>query len=96
MGESRDSFELQPDRLRRRVHGVAALLDVGTTANTVCAGNDSRLSNSRRCNNSFDDVIMARFNLGVKSMALREVTISTAEPPASSGSEGDIWFQYTT
>ena len=74
----------------------AALLDVGTTANTVCAGNDSRLSNSRRCNNSFDDVIVARFNLGVKSMALREVTISTAEPPASSGSEGDIWFQYTT
>jgi hypothetical protein len=37
----------------------------GTTAGTVCQGNDSRLSNSRKCNNTFDNVATARTNLGL-------------------------------
>ncbi len=37
----------------------------GTTSGTVCQGNDSRLSNSRKCNNTFDNVSTARTNLGL-------------------------------
>lgn len=37
----------------------------GTTSGTVCQGNDSRLSNSRKCNNTFDNVSTARSNLGL-------------------------------
>lgn len=83
----------------RNVLGIkgAALLDVGTTAGTVCAGNDSRLSDSRIWNglleNRADVVYTARGQLGIKSMALRDVTISTTAP--SGGSDGDVWFQYT-
>ncbi len=37
----------------------------GTASGTVCQGNDSRLSNSRKCNNTFDNVSTARSNLGL-------------------------------
>ncbi len=37
----------------------------GTTSGTVCQGNDSRLSNSRKCNSTFDNASTARTNLGL-------------------------------
>ena len=66
-------------------------LVIGTTAGTACAGNDSRLSNSRKCNNTFDSAATSRTNLGLGSKALGEQTISTDEP--SGGSHGDVWYK---
>lgn len=37
----------------------------GSSSDTVCQGNDSRLSNSRRCNNTFDNASTSRSNLGL-------------------------------
>jgi len=37
----------------------------GSAADTVCQGNDSRLSNSRRCDNTFDSAATSRTNLGL-------------------------------
>lgn len=37
----------------------------------------------------------ARANLGIGSMATRNVTISTAAPSSSDGADGDIWLQYS-
>lgn len=37
----------------------------GTASSTVCQGNDSRLSNSRKCNNTFDSASTSRSNLGL-------------------------------
>lgn len=73
--------------------GGAALLEVGIIAGSVCAGDDSRLSNSRQCNNAFDNAATARVALGILSMALRDVTIATGDP--SGGADGDVWFKYT-
>lgn len=42
----------------------------GSTSGTVCQGNDSRLTNSRTCNNSFDNAASARSNLGLHSVAV--------------------------
>ena len=49
--------------------GAAAFLGVGTSSSSVCAGNDARLSNSRQCNNTFDNASLARSNLGLGSAA---------------------------
>lgn len=48
----------------------------GTVTNTVCQGDDSRLSDSRTCDNTFDDADTARANLGAK----REFSRSTQAP----------------
>ena len=45
---------------------------------------DSRLTNSRRCNNTFDNALTARGNL--------KISYGTELP--SSGSDGDIFFLY--
>jgi hypothetical protein len=41
----------------------------GTTSGTTCQGNDGRLSDSRKCNNTFDTAATARTNLDVFSKA---------------------------
>ena len=43
----------------------------GSSSGTACQGNDSRLSDSRQCNNSFDSASTARTNLGLGSMATK-------------------------
>jgi hypothetical protein len=53
--------------------GGAALLNVGTTPNTLAAGDDPRLTDSRRCNNTFDEPATARANLGLGGAALLNV-----------------------
>ena len=49
--------------------GTAFSVNYGTASGTACQGNDSRLSNSRTCNNSFDNAATARSNLGLGSLA---------------------------
>lgn len=49
--------------------GDSLSVDYGTTASTACVGNDSRLSNSRQCNNSFDNAATSRTNLGLGTAA---------------------------
>ena len=41
----------------------------GSASGTVCQGNDSRLTNSRRCNNTFDNAATAKSNLGLHTVA---------------------------
>ncbi len=72
--------------------GDSSTRAVGTTAGTVCAGDDARLSNARQCDNTFQNPATARANLAIGSMALRNVYISTSAP--SGGADGDVWLQY--
>ena len=44
-------------------------VNYGTTAGTAAQGNDSRLSNSRTCNNTFDNAGTSRTNLGLGGLA---------------------------
>lgn len=48
------------------------------------ASNDSRLTDSRKCNNTFDDGLIARQNL--------KISYGSALP--STGEDGDIFFLY--
>lgn len=57
----------------------AAVLDVGTAANTVAAGDDSRIVNALQKGNDLSDVVdkrQARVNLELKSAATADVQIS--------------------
>ncbi|EQB9979674.1 phage tail protein [Enterobacter hormaechei] len=57
----------------------AAVLDVGTAANTVAAGDDSRIVNALQKGNNLSDVVdkgQARVNLELKSAATADVQIS--------------------
>lgn len=49
--------------------GDAATKNVGNVAGAVCAGDDPRLVDSRKCNNTFDDATASRAALGLGSMA---------------------------
>ena len=56
-------------------------LSYGNTANTVCVGNDSRLSDSRQCNNNFDNASTARTNIGLGTTStptFTDLTLSKA------------------
>jgi hypothetical protein len=74
--------------------GGAAVLAVGTTGGTVAAGDDSRLTNSRQCNNNFDSAATARGNLGLGSLATKNVTVDTGDP-SGTPADGDLWLKYT-
>lgn len=50
-----------------------------------CTNNDARLSNSRKCNNTYDNYLTARENLRIK--------YGTSLP--SSATNGDIFFLYS-
>jgi hypothetical protein len=43
--------------------------DFGTGSDNVTVGNDARLSDSRTCNNTFDNAVTSRTNLGLGSLA---------------------------
>lgn len=54
----------------------AAMLDVGSTAGTVAAGNDTRIVNALQKGNNLSDLsdkAVSRGNLGLKNAALRDV-----------------------
>ena len=49
--------------------GDSLSVDYGTAAGTAAQGNDTRLSDSRQCDNSFDNAVTSRTNLGLGSAA---------------------------
>ena len=56
-----------------------------TIENNYVENEDSRLTNSRRCNNTFDNYMTSRTNL--------HITYGTSLP--STGEDGDIFFLYS-
>ncbi len=58
---------------------------IETIETNYVATNDTRLSNSRQCNNSFDSYMTSRNNLHIK--------YGTSLP--STGEDGDIFFLYS-
>lgn len=70
--------------------GNAATRNVGTAAGTVAAGDDSRMTNSRQCNNNFDNAATARTNLGLGGMATNTLSAvsATATNVNQTGSAG--------
>lgn len=56
-----------------------------TIENNYVENEDSRLTNSRRCNNTFDNYMTSRTNL--------HITYGTELP--STGEDGDIFFLYS-
>lgn len=57
--------------------GDSATKNVGAIAGTVCAGDDARLTDSRKCNNAFDDVTAARTALGIFASVLSDTKAAT-------------------
>nr|BAR33239.1 putative phage tail fiber protein [uncultured Mediterranean phage uvMED] len=69
--------------------------DFGTASGTVAQGNDSRLSDSRVCNNSFDDADTAKANLSLdnvenKSSATIRSEIVDSDIPASIARDTEV------
>lgn len=58
----------------------------GSSAGTVCEGNDSRLSDARQCDNTFANAVTARSNLGLGSIATKNFWTGTAAAYAALGS----------
>lgn len=58
----------------------------GTVAGTVAQGNDSRLSDSRKCNNTFDSAATSRTNLGLGN----HVTNNYAGSGGNFGTAGSV------
>ena len=58
---------------------------IETIENNYVENEDSRLTNSRRCNNTFDNYMTSRTNL--------HITYGTSLP--STGEDGDIFFLYS-
>jgi hypothetical protein len=79
--------------------GNSATEDIGTTAGTVCAGDDSRLSDSRQCNNYFDNATSSRFNLGLGNSAVTDVgttsgTVAAGNDPRITGAVQTSSFSF--
>lgn len=79
--------------------GTTFSVDYGTAAGTACQGNDSRLSNSRQCNNNFDNAATARTNLGLgyyatlsaaSAISLTNTTDSTSTTTGAIQTDGGI------
>ena len=58
---------------------------IETLESTAVTTSDSRLSNSRKCNNTFDNYLLARSNL----------KIGYGDTLPSTGTDGDIFFLYS-
>ena len=72
-------------------------VNYGSTSTTACVGNDSRLSDSRQCNNSFDNASSARTNLGLGSLAtLSSVDASTITDNSVGAAELNVTGNGTT
>ena len=74
--------------------GATLSVDYGTTEGTVAEGNDSRITGAMQKSANLADVDnaeTARDNLGLGTMATRNVTTSTTDP--SGGVAGDIWLK---
>ncbi len=74
--------------------GDAAGKNIGTTAGTVAAGDDSRITGAAQKASNLSDLASAstaRTNLGLGTAATVNVTISTSD--ATGGSDGDLWFK---
>lgn len=61
----------------------------GSTSGTVCQGNDGRLTNSRTCNNNFDNAQTSRTNLGLGNHSTHNYATGTNAGSANSVSRGD-------
>ena len=70
------------------VLGDVATRNVGTTGGTAAAGDDSRFTNSRRCNGTFDDAATARTALGLGDVATRNV--GTTPGTAAAGDDARL------
>lgn len=55
---------------------------------------DARYLNEAANLSDIDNVTNARSNLGLGDIAVRDLFISTAEPNAANGDNGDIWLTY--
>lgn len=62
----------------------------GASAGTACEGNDSRLSDSRTCNNTFDDAATARTNLDVYSKSEVDTRVEGHEQVYDGSASGSI------
>lgn len=85
--------------------GGAATLNVGTSAGTVAAGNDSRITGALQAANNLSDVAStttARTNLGLAAIvtAKSNLTATTAPTTGSDGTQGysvgSIWVNTST
>lgn len=70
------------------VLGDVATRNVGTTTGTAAAGDDSRFTNSRRCNGTFDDAAAARTALALGDVATRNV--GTTPGTAAAGDDARL------
>lgn len=85
--------------------GDAAVKNTGTTAGTVAAGDDSRLSNNLRITNNLvdlDNVATARFSLAIDDIATKKSNLTATTNPDLNDDVGDgyaigsVWINVST
>ena len=103
-GELRAKYSINVDQLDGRNAGNAAgniPINNGSLNNDLNAdqvdGQDATTFMYRANNGSdIQDASAFKGNIGVGSMAERDVFISQNEPDNTQGNDGDVWFQYRT
>ena len=77
----------QNDEIEDYINNIikTAIENLQTESENYVRTNDARLTNSRQCNNGFDDYLTARSNL--------KIGYGTSLP--STGTDGDIFFLYS-